>query len=70
MMNCSVKKSDMLCSNNTDGVKPVSVEVVQVCFEERKKEKKVRYKKFLGGCGLMLGIFFSFFWKREENRKY
>lgn len=61
MMNCSVKKSDMLCSNNTDGVKPVSVEVVQVCLE---KKKRCGTKKFLGGCGLMLGIFFL-----EERRE-
>lgn len=51
----------MLCSNNMDDVKPVSVEEVQVCLEER------CCTKFFTGCGLMLGIFF-FLEKRREQK--
>lgn len=41
---------DMLCSYNTDNVRAVSVEEVQVCLEERCSAK------FFRGWRLMLGI--------------
>lgn len=55
------KKSDMLCGSNTDHVKPVTVEDVQVYLEAR-----YATKYFRALWALMLGNF----WKREENRKY